>query len=251
MGCCEGGDRNKQAQTKDPNEGNNPGGKTERPSQTAKPQPEVRPQPQPKSEVSTKPQTKPEVSPKPAEVPPQPASFILHTSSQSALRFERVFRVLAGNTRIERRVTQNLSTIGALITRDPVAETNGKFLSGERVIARYLAQQHALYPVGPVQIYECESLVEQLEDMWKSLEKGDDEAVYTAAELLQAVERRLKPEQKYYGGDKPNYADVVVFCFLSACFLSEAVREVREGAVPQRLIRLMEQLKTQPLFKQA
>lgn len=200
----------------------------------------------------TKPQAKPEVRPKPAdvkvEVKSQSPGLILHTNSQSALRFERVFSVLAGNTRIERKVTPDLGTIGVLIKRYPVAEINGKFLTGERVIARYLAQQHALYPIGPVQIYECESLVEQLEDMWKSLDKADDQSVYTAAELLQAVERRLKPEQKYYGGDKPNYADVVVFCFLTTFFLNDTVREDREGAVPKRLRDLVELLKVQPLF---
>ena len=102
-----------------------------------------------------------------------------------------------------------------------------------------------------MEIYECESLVEQLEDMWKALGKGDDESVYQTAQLLQAVEKRLKPGQKCYGGDKPNYADVVVFCFLTTFFLSDSVKEEREGAVPQQLKDLVEYLKAQPLFKQA
>lgn len=195
----------------------------------------------------------PVTAPKPiqAEVKNAPATLILHTNSDSTPRFIQVFHLLAGVAKIEQRVTPDLSTIHAVIKRYPTAEINGKVLSGERVISRYLAQQRGLYPIGPSAIYECESLVEQLEDMWKALTKGDDESVYQSAQLLQAVEKRLKPGQKYYGGDKPNYADVVLFCFLTTFFLSDSVKEEREGAVPQRLRSMMEHLKAQPLFKQA
>lgn len=178
-------------------------------------------------------------------------ALILHTNTDSSPRFIQVFHILTGVAKIEQRVTPDLSTINAIIKRYPAAEISGKVLTGERVIARYLAQQRGVYPIGPVEIYECESLVEQLEDMWKALAKGDDESVYQTAQLLPAVEKRLKPGQKYYGGDKPNYADVVVFCFLTTFFLSDSVKEEREGAVPQRLKGLVEHLKGQPLFKPA
>jgi hypothetical protein len=190
-----------------------------------------------------------------AEAKNAPATLILHINSDSTPRFIQVFHVLDGGAKIDQRVTPDLSTIHAVIKRYPTAEINGKVLSGEKVIARYLAQQRGLYPIGPVAIYECESLVEQLEDMWKVLARADNksvfQSVYQSAQLLQAVEKRLKPGQKYYGGDKPNYADVVVFCFLTTFFLSDSVKEEREGAVPQRLKGLVEHLKAQPLFKPA
>lgn len=175
--------------------------------------------------------------------------LILHVNPASAPNFSQVFRLLAGNLTIEQRPTPDLSSIpGLAIKQYPVAEINGKVLSGERVIARYLAQQQGLYPIGATGIYECESLVELVEDSWKLLATGDETCIYQVAEILQDVERRLK--HRYFGGENPNYADIVVFCFLTTFYLHEEVREEREGAVPVRLKCLVDDLKTTSLLQQ-
>lgn len=182
-----------------------------------------------------------------AEKLPAPTALILHVNAESKPRFSQVFRVLAQNINIQQRETRDLATVkGVVIKRYPVAEINGKVMSGEKVIGRYLAQMQGLYPTGPAQVYLCESLIDQIEDMWKSLQKQDDSALYQAAELLQGIEKRL--ETRYFGGDKPGYADVVVFCFLVTFFLGEEVRVARAGAVPMKLQNLVTDLKTRPFF---
>ena len=187
----------------------------------------------------------------PAEKKPDPPKneAVIHLKPGSSARLLKVYQVLAGDAKVVLRETADLRTISARIPRYPTAEYKGQILSGEKVIARYLAQTNNLYPRTPEEVYECESLVDQINDMWMGLSTVNADTLYQQAELLGAIERRLKQGSKFFVGPKNSMADVFVFCFLMEFYLNDSVKDKMANAVPKRLQDFVTEAKNNPLFR--
>lgn len=161
-----------------------------------------------------------------------PFDVTLHVQPGQPYLFLRVIELLAGQSSVALSLveTADLTTLATGVVRYPVACCKLGTVSGERVVPRFLAQMAKLYPQTPEDVYLCESLVEQVSDMWKTLSKDQHgDLMRVQAELLHPIAARLK--EAYFVGGQPSLADVFVFFFLEDCYLSKG----QAALVPSRL----------------
>lgn len=161
-----------------------------------------------------------------------PVDVTLHVKPGEPYLFMRVVELLAAhsNVALAQAETSDLTTLRSGVIRYPAANCKLGVISGERVIPRFLAQMAKLYPQTSEDVYLCESLVEQVSNMWKTLSQDKHgDMIKTQAELLHPIAARLK--ETYFVSGQPSLADVFVFFFLEDCFLSKG----QTALVPERL----------------
>jgi len=161
-----------------------------------------------------------------------PFDVTLHLKPGEPYLFLRVVELLAVHSNVAwtQVETADLRVLATGVIRYPAACCKLGVVSGERVVPRFLAQMAKLYPLHPEDVYLCESLVEQVSDMWKTLSRDKHgDLMRVQAELLHPIAARLK--EAYFVGGQPSLADVFVFFFLEDCYLSKG----QAALVPDRL----------------
>ena len=121
----------------------------------------------------------------------------------------------------------------------PILEYEGKALSGEVAITQYVARCEMCYPLDPdpLLLYDLESLVAEVIDLWDQIAEGNEETVNG---LMGAVERRLGEDGGHFVGSRRTLADVYVYDFLKKCFVGAKV-----SSLPARLITFIQKFEAE------
>lgn len=170
----------------------------------------------------------------------------LHVKPGEKYLFESVLDLLAAklNASVVQVETEDVSGLTSGVVIHPAVSCKYGVVSGERVIPRFLAQMGDLYPATVEDVYLCESLVEQVCDMWRAISSDPQgQMVGMQAEMLHPIAARLR--ETYFVGHKPSLADIFVYFFIDDCFLSKD----RADLVPERLQVFHSAFQSSPLYQ--